>query len=153
MYKVNYIVKFKHFTNTLTRIFKLYICKCRIQLAITTLSFDNRLPKSGHFRSNHVEVSCIYKLLSFNCYAFAGINSVKQLIAWNMANVKQSAPYLIFSAHITIYSRKWNQVKSTHYSSALTSSQTHTNTRIYVVLLIVSLGTECVTNLSDSWTG
>jgi len=36
---------------------------------------------------------------------------VKYFIAWNMANVKYSAPYLKFSAHITIYSRKWNHVK------------------------------------------
>ena len=44
----------------------LYICKYLMQLAVTTLSFDNHLLEDGHYRSKYVGgLSYVYKLLNF----------------------------------------------------------------------------------------
>jgi len=47
------------------------------KIAITTLSFDNHPSEDGHGRPEHVGgVSCIYKPLSFYCFAVFGINTM-----------------------------------------------------------------------------
>ena len=57
-----------------------------MELAITTLSFDNHLPDNGQCRSRHVGVSYINKLSSLYCCAIDGTKAVNHITARNMDN-------------------------------------------------------------------
>ena len=57
-----------------------------MKLTITTLCFDNRLPKNDQCRPKHVGVPNVHKPSSVYCCAVARTKAVNHISARNMGN-------------------------------------------------------------------